>query len=174
MLIWKPDGEVRYGTGNQVTVSMAVEVQDCGQPVAVRLTISPNARFWAKRWESLAAGGRLGVAIPGAIVDDEVDATVTVDGQEAVVSTEQLLTSPQTIETDDAVPHDGSTLVTLSVPRWGLTTSSVSLAFTADWTDVAVAGPRQLLPRPSRAGRPIHRAERCLPRRADGRARERR
>ena len=59
------------------TVSMAVQVQDCGEPVRVQVTLAPTAEFWIDNGEALPSPSRVRFAVPDDLASDvPVDAVM--------------------------------------------------------------------------------------------------
>lgn len=123
-----------YDTG--LTVSLRARVIECGDPVAVALTIAPTAEFWRDNASVLRSQAVIRVAIPDAAISG-IDVATATDALTAVVdpsgaSTDRGGATVSSVEPDDATE---TTMLEITVPGWGRSLAPVVLAFTADWTE---------------------------------------
>ena len=123
-----------------LTLSMAVQVRECGEPVDVRLTLAPTAEFWIDNREDLARSATVRFAIPDGLPEDaEVDEVL--EDLEAWTGTglapfvTGVPTDPAATDlapTASKAPH--AVFVEVEVPRWGDLLTPLTLHFLADWT----------------------------------------
>ena len=136
VLVEGTDSLASRGFDTGLTVSLKARVIECGEPVAVALTIAPTAEFWRDHAAVLRSQAVIHVAIPDASLSG-VDVATATDALAAVVDPQgagkdrdgATLTS---VDPDEAT---GTTQLEITVPGWGRSLAPVILAFTADWTE---------------------------------------
>jgi hypothetical protein len=123
------------------TLSMAVELRACDEPVEVRITLAPTAEFWIDNYEALRSRATVRLAIPD---DLPADAAVeeTVRDLEAWTGTHGLapLVTGVPAERFDvqlqptAKKAHKAVFVEVVVPQWGELLTPLTVRFVADWT----------------------------------------
>ncbi|WP_374458009.1 hypothetical protein [Nocardioides sp.] len=123
-----------------LTLSMAVTVGECGEPVDVRLTLAPTAEFWIDNREALGESATARFAIPDGLPEDaEVDEVL--EGLEAWTGNglAPFVTGVPTDPADEdlsptatKVPH--AVFVEVDVPGWRDVLTPLTIHFLADWT----------------------------------------
>jgi hypothetical protein len=128
------------------TVSMAVQVRQCGEPVQVQVTLAPTAEFWIDNGETLTSPTTVRFAIPddlasNAAVDaamDHLDAWTGADGLAPFTIpglADADADADAVIQLDPvATKAPRATFVAVAVPDWAQSQSPVTVSFEADWT----------------------------------------
>jgi hypothetical protein len=123
-----------------LTLSMAVEVRECGEPVDVRLTLAPTAEFWIDNRRDLARSATVRFAIPDGLPAD-ADVAEVLHGLQSWTGNgfapfaTGVPTDPVDADlelTATKAPH--AVFVEVDVPRWGELLTPLTLHFQADWT----------------------------------------
>lgn len=124
------------------TVSMAVQVQDCGEPVRVQVTLAPTAEFWIDNGEALPSPTRVRFAVPDDLASDvpvdaameHIEAWAGADGLAPFTRTDQS-DAADVLELEPiATKAVRATFVAVEVPDWAVSQSPVTVSFEADWT----------------------------------------
>jgi hypothetical protein len=124
------------------TVSMAVQVRECGEPVRVQVTLAPTAEFWIDNGEALTSPTTVRFAIPDDLASDAaVDAAVDHLGAWTGADGLAPFTSADLVGADAmlqlepvATKAPRATFVAVAVPDWAQSQSPVTVSFEADWT----------------------------------------
>lgn len=123
------------------TVSMAVELRDCDDPVEVRITLAPTAEFWIDNHDALASTATVRLAVP-----DGLPAEAPVD--EAILDLEAWTGNHGLAPLVSGVPSERSDVhlttraekkpyavfIDVDVPPWGELLTPLTVSFRADWT----------------------------------------
>ncbi|MDT0186210.1 hypothetical protein Q9S36_39090 [Microbacterium sp. ARD31] len=123
-----------------LTLSMAAEVDECGEPVDVRLTLAPTAEFWIDNRRDLARSATVRFAIPDGLPAD-ADVGEVLDGLRAWTGNgfapfaTGVPTDPVDADLElTATKAAHAVFVEVDVPRWGEVLTPLTLRFRADWT----------------------------------------
>lgn len=123
-----------------LTLSMAAEVDECGEPVDVRLTLAPTAEFWIDNRRDLARSATVRFAIPDGLPAD-ADVGEVLDGLRAWTGNgfapfaTGVPTDPVDADLElTATKAAHAVFAEVDVPRWGEVLTPLTLRFRADWT----------------------------------------
>ncbi|SFJ40684.1 hypothetical protein [Nocardioides psychrotolerans] len=119
-----------------LTVSLKARVIECGEPVAVTLTVAPTAEFWRDNADVLRSQATVQVAVPDASISG-IDVSTATDALAAVVDPQGASTDSDgaSISSIDPDKETETTALEITVPGWGRSLAPVVLSFTADWTE---------------------------------------
>ena len=135
-----PLGNRGYDRG--FTLSMAVQVRECDEPVRVQLTLAPTAEFWIDNARSLASSTKIHFAVPDDLAATapsdasltDVDAWTGADGLAPLTTADQT-DAGATLQLEPiATKAPQATFVSVEVADWATSQSPVTLTFRADWT----------------------------------------
>lgn len=124
------------------TVSMTVQVRECGEPVRVQVTLAPTAEFWIDNGEALTSPATVRFAVPDDLASDapvdaamdHLDAWTGADGLAPFTSADQAEAGAMLQLEPIATKAPRATFVAVEVPDWAGSQSPVTMSFEADWT----------------------------------------
>ncbi len=135
ILVEGTDSLASRGFDTGLMLSLKAKVSDCGEPVAVHLTVAPTAEFWRDNASVLRSQATVRLAVPDASIR-QVDADTGDDALAAVIDPQ----TPSTVEDGAEVTSTESdretdtTFLEVRVPAWGRSLAPVVISFEADWT----------------------------------------
>lgn len=130
------------GYDRGLTLSMAVQVRECGEPVRVQVTLAPTAEFWIDNGQALTSPTSVRFAIPDDLAADapedaaldELHAWTGADGLAPFTTADQAQAGASLQLEPIATKAPRATFVKVEVPDWAGSQSPVTISFHSDWT----------------------------------------